>query len=268
MNQTLIIQVSGACTGSVGLMGVSGIITEKENYRCLHTFDECKGTGTIHKAVYLALLKAVECLYELRLRPAKLLIQSDSHFLLCRINQKMQEADSEMQELRNKIWNLIDELHCEARFIWIPYEENKRAIALAQKCIGMPIALVNGYDVIEWQENNCTIDEEHMVYTLPEVNADTVFQIKELNKSDSICPTRIISLISNGMDKYSRAKAEDLLRFIEIRFGAYTRDYMIRTLSGCDINYCKGVLRWVARGLKPNIAFIKANLEIQIKDIS
>lgn len=268
MEQKLSIFTDGSCAGNPGLLGIGGVIEDKNSKDILYTFSMSKGIGLNNEAEYLAVIHALENVIELKLQPDSIFIYSDSHLMIYQLTGENRVEQEGLLNLHKKVKTLVEVLDCSVKYVWIPREKNVAANALARKGANMPMAIIHGNVVKEWKEELSHNIDEETLKKLPEVNPETSFQIDYLNFTPDVSLSKVFSLISFGLDKYSRAKQSDLLNYIEIRFGSSTKEYLARTLVDLQDSYSKNVLRWVARGLKPNIAFIKACMEVEIKDNS
>lgn len=265
MEYELYINVDGACIGSAGVIGIGGIIkSSKREILHMYCFSRCE--ATYNEAQYLAVIEALQYIINMRIDPKAILIQTNSHLLVTEAVFKNNILWDNLKNLIDRINELKERLNCIIDFLWIPEKNNFFAKALAYKAINMPIALIENNDILPWEEDlNYAVKEEDII-SLPEINLQTKYQISYLNNSNDINATELISLMTNGIDKYSRAKTDDILKYVAIRFGNSTKEYLIKVLGDLNRTYSKNVLRWTARGLKPNIAFRKAAIELEIKE--
>jgi ribonuclease HI len=266
LEQKLIITTSAACSGNPGIMGIGGIITQESDNNIIHTFSISKGMGTSNEAQYHVVIEALLYLMEAEITPCSILVKSDSHLIICQLLRGLKAEEESFMPLYQCVQVLENQLGCPVEYIWIPESKNLCASALALSAAEMPCALIEGTCINQWEDNENYIPDEEYLKFIPEVNAETGLQINILNSSNVINISCLVSLLTYGVDKFSRAKTKDLLHFIEIRFGYATSDYLVRTLRELNSYYSKIVLRWVARGLKPNLAFIKARLDTEIKE--
>jgi ribonuclease HI len=263
----LIINTDGVCCGNPGEMGIGGVIIDAELSKIIYTMSRSKGIGTNNESEMLAIKDTLELLENFNFHKINILVQCSSHLAVEQLANESCFSDDKILQLRTNIIQYSKLKKYNIKFSWISHEKNKIACALAAKGAKMPVAYFQDGIMIEWNSNLCNcINEAEVEKVLPRVNINTMQQIQQLNKSERLCISNIFSLMSFGIDKYSRAKINELLNFIQIRFDDYTRDYLIRTLEELNCTYSKNVLRWVARGLNPNLAFIKATLEAEIKE--
>lgn len=266
MGYDLIVNTDGVCCGNPGEMGIGGIITDTVSKKIIYTVCCSKGIGTNNESEMLAILDTLSAIENFKFVNKNILIQCNSHLVVEQLNNERCLNEDRLMQLRTKIVEYSKVLNCKFYFSWIPQERNKTAWALASRGAKMPIAYFQDGMMVEWNSSLVDYISREELEKLPMVNESTTLQIQHLNNLKKPCTSSIFSLMSFGIDKYSRAKTNELLDFIEIRFGYYTREYMIKTLEDLNCRYGKNVLRWVARGLKPNLAFIKAALEIEIKE--
>lgn len=266
MGYELIINTDGVCCGNPGEMGIGGIIIDAELRKIIYTISRSKGIGTNNESEMLAIQDTLELLDNFDFNKANILIQCSSHLTVEQLANKSCINDDKIVKLRTNIIQYSELKNYKIKFSWISHEKNKMACALAAKGAKMPVAYFQDGIMVEWNSNLCNYISETDVEGLPDVNINTMQQIRKLNKSEKLSISNVFSLMSFGIDKYSRAKINELLNFIQIRFDDYTREYLIRTLEDLSCTYSKNVLRWVARGLNPNLAFIKATLEAEIKE--
>lgn len=266
MEQKLIVNISSACSGNPGIMGIGGIISQESDNNIIHTFSSSKGIGTSNEAQYNAIIEALLWIGEANIKPCSILVKSDSHLLICQLLRGLNEIEESIAPLYQCVQALMNQLGCPVKFIWIPESKNLCASALALSSAEMPCAYIEGRSISHWENSENYIPNEEYLKFIPEVNSQTRNQINLLNSSRVINLSLLVSLLTYGIDKFSRAKTEDLLHFIEIRFGYDTINYLVKTLGDLNSYYSKNVLRWVARGLKPNLAFIKARIDTEIKE--
>lgn len=266
MGKNIAIDVHGACSGSPGVMGIGGVISKLEDNEIIYSFSFSEAVGSDNKAKLLAAKKALEITRELGLDFEEILIRSHSHLMICQLSYGMALGEEEQIIIKEIINEIIVKFSCKIRFQWIPREKNCIAEILAAKGARMPSGLVQEGNVVTaiYMEEK-EIDGENFKI-LPKVNEETMFQIRLLNCSNNIDFSKLFSLMSFGVDKYSRARKDDLLKYIEIRFGEETRNYLLQVLEDLNSYYSKLVLRWTARGLKPSLAFIKARMETEIRE--
>jgi ribonuclease HI len=230
MENTLVIYTDGACAGNPGMMGIGGVIKDKMTNKILHMFSMPKGTGNNNRAEVLAVIQALESTADLKLCPASIEIQSDSHEVMYMLLNRV-KAEEILGDLLEKVHGLIKEFNFTVSFKWIPKDKNILANALAYKAAQMPIFLIEGNEIVRWTEEMRTLCDENSKESLPEINPETKADIELLNSMESVNPSLLINLMTFGMDKYSRAKTQDLLKYIEIRFGEYTKNYVVKTLE-------------------------------------
>lgn len=266
MEQKFIVNISSACSGNPGLMGIGGIIAQESDNNIMHSFSIAKGMGTSNEAQYHAVIEALLWIREADINLYSILIKSDSHLIICQLLRGLNEIEVSFAPLYQRVQTLVNQLGCPVNFIWIPESKNLCASALALRVAEMPCALIDGRIINHWIDKENYLQDEEYLKFIPEVNPQTRNQINLLNSSRVINLSLLVSLLTYGIDKFSRAKTEDLLHFIDIRFGYTTSDYLLRTLGDLNSYYSKNVLRWVARGLKPNLAFIKARIDTEIKE--
>jgi ribonuclease HI len=266
LEQKLIVNISAACSGNPGIMGIGGIITRESDNNKIHSFSISKGMGSSNKAQYHAVIDALLWIVEENINPCSITVKSDSHLIICQLLRGLNGDEKSFAELHQCVQALIDSLGCTVELIWVPENKNFCASALALCAAEMPCALIDGTGLNKWEDNEGFIPDEEYLKVIPEINSQTRLQINDLNSSQVVNISCLVSLLTYGIDKFSRAKTEDLLHFIEIRFGYAASDYLVRTLSDLNSYYSKNVLRWVARGLKPNLAFIKARIDTEIKE--
>lgn len=264
--QKIIIKVDGACSGNPGMIGIGGVVLEAASDKMLYIFSQSKGVATNNEAQYLAVIEGLQSALRLNIKPDFVELQTDSHLI---INQLLGDCiieDDSLISLRKNVYELVKSFDCLVEFCWIPQSSNTMAETLAYKGATMPLALVEQNEAVSWKEDLNYSARVEDISNLPEVNPQTMLQIDFLNKSNIIVPSKLISLMSFGIDKYSRAKFTDLLRFIELRFGHSAVEYFEKTLDELDNTYSKAALRWAARGLNPNLALRKAAIEMEIKE--
>lgn len=266
MEYDLIINTDGVCCGNPGEMGVGGVIIDARSKKILKIISRSKGIGTNNKSELLAIKETLEMLEIFNFPIKNVVVQCSSHLALVQMIKESCFDDEKIVELRSKIMEYSSLKNYNLEFSWIPNERNKMACALAAKGAKMPIAYFENDIMIEWDSSLSNYISKEGLEKLPEINTNTKNQIQILNNSKKPSISNIFSLMSFGIDKYSRAKINELLNYIQIRFDDYTKEYLIRTLEDINCTYSKNVLRWVARGLNPNIAFIKATLESEIKE--
>lgn len=265
MRKDIVIYTDGACAGNPGNIGIGGVIKDKQSNELLHIFSISKGIGINNEAELLAIIHALESIANIELCPASVEILSDSHQVMYEILNKDKVEDG-LKDLFITIYNLINEFNFKVKFSWISKEKNILANALAYKAAQMPIFLIEENEIVQWTEEIRSTNGEYSIEILPEINPETRANIELLNSMKFVNPSLLINLMTFGMDKYSRAKITDLLKYIEIRFGEYTKNYVIKTLEDLGSSYGKNVMRWIARGLKPNLAFLKASIDMEIKE--
>lgn len=265
MEYDLDIFTDGACAGNPGIMGIGGRIIDNHSKVTLETFSITKGEGTNSFAEYMAIIEALKLVERLKGDFNTILLKSNSHLTISQLNGKCR-IEEEVVEFHKKVFDIISSVKCNVDFMWIPYKKNIAACSLAYKAANMPITLIEGDNVIEWEEDKTFIQCLSEINSLPEVNKITKEQIEYINKTKGSNYSSFISLLTYGQDKYSRAKSDDLLRYIAIRFGNTAKNYLISTLEDLSNQYSKNVLRWVARGLRPDLATIKASIDIEIKE--
>lgn len=266
MEYDLIINTDGVCCGNPGEMGIGGVIIDARSKKILQIISRYKGIGTNNKSELLAIKDTLEMLENFNFPIKNIVVQCSSHLALVQLIKESCLDDEKIVELRSEIMEYSSLNNYNIEFSWIPNERNKMACALAAKGARMPIAYFENEIMVEW---NCSVSNsvsKESFEKLPEVNTNTRNQIQILNNSKKPSISNVFSLMSFGIDKYSRAKINELLNYIQIRFDDYTKEYLIRTLEDINCTYSKNVLRWVARGLNPNLAFIKATLEFEIKE--
>lgn len=266
MEEKLIVNISAACSGNPGVMGIGGIITKESDNNMIHTFSISKGMGSSNEAQYHAVIEALLWILEENIRHCSISVKSDSHLIICQILRGLNPDEEGFAELHRCVQALTNSLGCPVEFIWIPENKNFSASALALCAAEMPCALIDGPAINKWEDSSSYKPDEEYLKVIPEVNPLTKLQINLLNNTQVVNISCLVSLLTYGIDKFSRAKIEDLLRFIEIRFGYAASDYLVRTLGDLNSYYSKNVLRWVARGLKPTLAFIKARIDTEIKE--
>lgn len=265
MEYDLIINVDGACFVDAGIIGIGGIVRNSKR-EILHMYSFSRYEATYNEAQYLAIIEGLQYIIKMRILTKAILIQTDSHLIITQNVCKNNTLSENIKDFIVKINEFKDSLNCIIDFLWIPEEDNFLAKAIAYKAANMPIALIEDNNILPWEEDLKHAIKQEELISLPEINLQTKLQIKCLNNSEVINSSELIALMTNGIDKYSRANPLDLLKYIEIRFGYSTRAYLIKVLEDVNSSYSKNVLRWVARGLNPNIAFRKAAIELEIKE--
>lgn len=245
-------------------MGLGGAIYEENTQSLLYSFCISGGQGSKNLAELSALLHALNSIVQLEKSVGSILFKLDSQLLYCQLFCGSGLENELSGELYKEILNVISELGCSVKFQWVPSDGNRLSNALAYKAAGMPFAEVKDHKVILWDRHFA--DQEAEQASLPPINPDTYVAIQKLNCTKHADLSLIFSLMTYGIDKYSRAKLDLLLIYIEMRFGSYTRDYVVRVLENLDTYYSKNVIRWTARGLNPDLAFIKARLETEIRE--
>lgn len=266
MEHDVIINTDGVCCGNPGEMGIGGVIIDARSKKVLQIISRSKGIGTNNKSELLAIKDTLEMLEKFDFPIKNIVVQCSSHLALMQLIKESCFDDEKIVELRSEIMEYSSLKNYNIEFSWIPNERNKMACALAAKGARMPIAYFENETMVEWNSSVSNSISKESVEKLPEVNTNTKNQIEILNNSKVPNISNIFSLMSFGIDKYSRVKINELLNYIQIRFDDYTKEYLIRTLEDINCTYSKNVLRWVARGLNPNLAFIKATLEFEIKE--
>lgn len=266
MDYDLVVSIDGACSGCTGNLGMGGVI-KKSQGEWLHAFNFAVETSSIEGAHYLAIIEALEYILKNNISVKSILIETDSHVIMTHAAFKASFVPDNLKELIEKVKELRDSLSCSLNFSWVAEEDNFAAKALAYKSANMPFAVVENNCIVPLEQEFQSAISQEQLTKLPEINAKTSEDITRLNGEKYVSPSELISLMTNGMDKYSRAKNNDLLKFIELRFGTETRDYVMRALGDLDSTYSKNALKWIARGLRPDLAFRKAAIEIEIKEI-
>lgn len=259
----LIIHTDGACAGNPGVMGIGGVIHQNYPDEKTITFSEPAGTGTNNEAEYLAVIRALKVALELK-PEGSVIIKSDSQLVVCQVNGEYRINHAHLARLHGKVRALAKQLPGKVKFQWISREQNKHADALASAAAGMPQAVIKDNRVVSWQTNYIPDDEE--IKKLPQVNPDCHRVLNKLiNLGDRAKFGDFIKLKTSGMDKYSRASVDKLAEIAAQRFGPDTIEWLQSATGGFDEEYGKTALRWVARGLPPDMALKKVSVDMEVR---
>lgn len=262
-NYQLIINTDGACTGNPGAMGIGGVIHQHYPDEKTITFSEPAGTGTNNEAEYLAVIKAMEMALELH-PDAAVVVRSDSQLIINQINGIYRIKHPHLARLYSKTKALAGQFPVKVEFQWVPREQNKQADALASKAAGMPQAVSKENQIITWQTNY--LPEDAQIEQLPQVNPDCRRELARLiNLGDRAKFGDFTRLKTGGLDKYSKAGVDILTEYATQRFGPDAVRWLQEATGGFGEAYGKTTLRWVARGLPPDMALKKVSVDLEVK---
>ena len=257
----IIINTDGACAGNPGAMGIGGVIHQKHPEEKTFTFSESAGRGTNNEAEYMAVIKALEM--ALPLQPESVIVRSDSQLVICQINGVYRINHAHLAKLCSKAQSLVRKFPGKVDFTWIPREQNKQADALASKAAGMPQAVVKEDQVITWHSEY--LPDEQEIEKLPPVNPDCQRGLNRLiNLGKRAKFGDFAKLKTGGMDKYSRMAMEKLADNAAVRFGKESVKWLQEATGGFEADYGKTALRWVARGLPPDMALKKVSVDVEV----
>ncbi|WP_279146672.1 MULTISPECIES: ribonuclease HI family protein [Clostridium] len=269
-----IINTDGACSGNPGPMGIGGVIYDNNNVQ-LTTFSQNIGFGTNNEAEYSAIIMALELIKNYT--PGDILIRSDSEVVVSQLNGDYSVRQDHLRRLYNKVKAKIKKLNCLVTFTWVKRSSNTAADKLASTALKIPQADVEQQvnnaeeydDVVEtvpsWQADNNFIPDESLLADLPAVNEECGKEINQLIQlKDKTKFKDYAKLKTHGIDNYSRKKTEELYKIIEVRFGPNTVQWLKNILGEEGNNYSKSILKWVARGLTPDLALKKASVDAEV----
>jgi ribonuclease HI len=144
---TVMIFTDGASRGNPGEAG-GGFVIYKDKKE-LVAKSLYYGKKTNNQAEYLAVINALEYIYEHNLTTEKLLFFADSQFLVKQIQKEYKVKAKNIIPLYHKVETLLKNLNY--TFQWIPRDDNKRADELANIGIEKKGSVEN-YEFVE--ENN------------------------------------------------------------------------------------------------------------------
>ncbi|HOV79847.1 MAG TPA: ribonuclease HI family protein [Bacillota bacterium] len=246
----VMINTDGACAGNPGLMGIGGVIRQNYPEEKALTFSEPAGLGTNNEAEYLAVIKALEM--TLPLQPESVIVKSDSQLVICQLTGAYRINYPHLARLHGKVKSLAKQFPGEVKFAWVPREQNKQADALASKAAGMPQAVIRGDKVIAWRSDY--VPDKQQIANLPMTKPECRRGLdKLLNLGEKARFRDFAGLKTGGLDGYSKAKVEKLTEYAGVRFGVESVEWLEEAAGGFGGDYGKAALRWVARGLPPDL---------------
>lgn len=259
------VHVDGACAGNPGKMGIGGIVTMGSEKR---TFSEPAGHGTNNEAEYLAVLKALEIVKE-RVGsgpvPESIRVYSDSQLVVNQLNGTYGINYPHLATLNGRVRKLIKQIPYRIIFHWIPRERNSAADALASKAADMPQAAIRGNEVVTWDADGFKPDPDKLEQ-LPKLKEDCEYQLTRLvGLGPRARFKEFADLKTGGIDGYSRTKIEKLTEYVIVRFGEESVTWLEEVTGGFDTDYGKTALRWVSRGLPPDMALKKVSVDMEIR---
>ena len=262
-----ILFTDGACVGNPGEMGIGGVVYY--DGKIIESFSEFAGVGTNNEAEYMAIIKGLELLE--KYKPSSICVYSDSLLVVNQLTEVYETRQFRLTQLRGAVNRNIKKLESSSiknnksemdiYFVWVPREQNVEADALASKAVGHHQAVItDDFKIVKWEEDVNFVPDEDLLFEIPNCNPECEKRILEISQLQDLKFKDFISLKS-GNDSYSRMKEERLFRCIEIRFGKSTVQWLKDALIDLDSPYSKKVLRWVARGLNPDLALKKVSVD-------
>nr|WP_278279281.1 ribonuclease HI family protein [Syntrophomonas palmitatica] len=249
----------GACVGNPGPIGIGGIIKFNDQYI---TICENMGYGTNNEAEYLAIIKAIETVLDLP--PGSVLIQSDSQLVVNQVNGIYRIKQQYLAELCNRVHTLIEKYPGTIELKWVSRNQNSEADALASKAAGTPQAVIKNNKVVTWESNY--IPDSEALRMLPGLLGSCADGIRKLvSMKENAKFKNFKDLRIGGIDQYSHAKVEFLIQCAAVRFGDHAVDWLKEAVESFDTEYGKKALRWVARGLPPDMALKKVAVDMEVK---
>lgn len=256
----LIIHTDGACSGNPGPMGIGGII--QENGLTLETFSESMGRGTNNEAEYLAIIRALEL--AIKYQPESVVMKSDSQLAVYQIQGEYGINHEHLARLCGKVQKLTKQFPGSVRFVWVPRESNKVADAFASKAVGTPQAVIINNQVIQWQPDPKFVPNNDLTNALPEPKPACASGISKLKKMRNPKFKDFLVIKSDGLDKYSRLSVDKLTEIVGVRFGGSSVVWLEEVVGVFESDYGKKVLKWVARGLPPDLALKKVSVDMEV----
>lgn len=263
-NEKYILYTDGACIGNPGQMGIGCAIYN--NNKLIKTISEKAGFGTNNEAEYLAMIAGLKATTEYK--PKAIFVYSDSQLVVNQVNGEWKIKKNHLEKLCEEIFEIINKnKNICFEINWISRNYNKIADNLASSAIGHNQGVFIDGKLVDWNEVvEITSLKERDISSLPKVNFPCEERISFAN--DSKEPLRFrdfLALKTNGKDFYSFLTEEELFKIIEIRFGEETVDWIIKALENSDENFKKSAIRWIARGLYPNLALKKASVDEEMQ---
>lgn len=251
-------RTDGACAGNPGRMGIGGVLLTADR-ETVATFSEPAGMGTNNEAEYLAVIRALELARDRGIGPLQVI--SDSQLVVRQLTGAYRINFRHLRVLRDRALALSRQIPDGVTFSWQPRSHNKQADALASRAAGMPQAPVRDGEVALWT------GEEKAAPNLPPVGNACAGTIASLRRKGDYARFRdYAALRVGGHDRYSRAGDEDLRLWAATRWGEDAVTWLEGAMGADGLASPRGrtTLRWVARGLPPDMALKKVSVDTEI----
>lgn len=255
-----VLYTDAATIGSLGDMGIGYVFFRNGNIEKIGK-KKLKTQGTNNEAEYKAIIAALTLVksYE----PESVVVKSDSQLAINQINGVYDINTESLREFHQAAIASKNEISCECNFMWIPRDENKLADALASLAVGMPMAVINPDMTFEfWDVDDFPIQGN--CENLPEINDDCRKTIETLNALEKAKFSDFTGLKTFGIDPYSKMGEGDLRICIEQRFSKDTYAWVDKVLACADNYYKLSALKWIARGLNPDLALKKVSVDKEL----
>ena len=259
------LNTDGACAGNPGSMGIGGVLRHNVTNEIIATFSEPSGYGTNNEAEYLAVIRGLELAKTYA--PESLLVRADSQLIVYQITGTYSIRQNRLHALERSVAKIVKEIDCPVRFEWIRREQNSEADALASKSVGMPMAKVdNKGQVQHWRWDETFVPDDAKIAELPKLHAECQKGIERLHRlKEKVKFANFMELRTGGYDPYSRMETPKLQNVINVRFGESTWQWLTDTYGVEMSGYGLKVCRWVARGLRPDLAAKKASVDMEVE---
>ena len=129
---TIFINTDGGSRGNPGPAGI-GVAFYNEDGDEIHRYGEFIGEATNNQAEYQAIIKGLEILKKSKWykakngSSAKIICRLDSQLVVEQINGNYKVKNEEIKILKEKIDEIVMDMHIDKEFIHVPREENKLA---------------------------------------------------------------------------------------------------------------------------------------------
>ena len=255
-----VLYTDAATVGNFGDMGIGYVFFRNGNVEKIGK-KKLKTQGTNNEAEYKAILSALTLVRAYN--PDSVVVKSDSQLAINQINGENDIKASHLVELHKTALSLKNDLPCSCGFKWIPRDENKLADALASLAVGMPMAVINPDMTFDFWDTD-SFPSNNRTENLPAAHPDCNETILRLNTSEKIKFADFTGLKTFGIDSYSQMGEAELQQCIEDRFSKETLEWAIKVLAGAEYSYRLSALKWMARGLNPDLALKKVSVDKEL----
>lgn len=184
-----------------------------------------------------------------------LLICGDSKLVISQVSGKWKVNNENLAQLKSQINALIQRHGIKVDLKWVPRSENSIADGLAMPDNAQVRIKQERTDVLMDNTTKRVLSDPQVSDISPSLRT----RIKELNAHPSPGFKDLAGLRTGGMDVFSGIRTEEL----KVRAGISATALVQKELEG-NIQHQSSALRWMLRGLAPDLAIRKVKVDMEI----